>query len=308
MNSLTYLSRQFDVLASARTPPSTPTSEHPPSSLPPDSARPPLQRTLSFLYPSSVRSSSRSIPRRSTSSPTFQPPSSQSSSSSSAFSSTSTTSTSTSIPQPSTFHEPISAPQRSRPRHQLDTVINQVFFIRLFLLVWNNLNSVWPAVLEQINFYAWPRRQPVPVASVISEKGKGKEIQVIEEASLAIPDDDPKLESQSTSRASTSSPEGSPAPPSRASTPVIHGRKTHFGQKTLVLDLDETLIHSTSRPNPSLASTGSGFFGLGLMGRGNKSPGHTVEVILGGKRTQYHVYKRPFADFFLRTVSRSACF
>jgi CTD nuclear envelope phosphatase 1 len=142
----------------------------------------------------------------------------------------------------------------------------------------------------------------------MSEKGKGKEIQAVDQVSLMIPYDDPKLESQSASRASTSSSEGSLPPHSRASTPVIHGRRTHFGQKMLVLDLDETLIHSTSRPNPSLATSGSGFFGLGLMGRGNKSPGHTVEVILGGKRTQYHVYKRPFADFFLRTVSCSACF
>lgn len=28
-----------------------------------------------------------------------------------------------------------------------------------------------------------------------------------------------------------------------------------------------------------------------------------MEVILGGKRTVYHVYKRPFVDFFLKTVS-----
>lgn len=177
--------------------------------------------------------------------------------------------------------------------------------------MWNKVNSTWSALLDQFNIHVWPRRHtvplpvPVPVslASVISEKGKEKEIQIVQEVAVASPYDDPKLESQPASRASTSSPEGSPAPPSRASTPVIHGRKAHFGLKTLVLDLDETLIHSTSRPNPSLASSGSGFFGLGLIGRGNKSPGHTVEVILGGKRTQYHVYKRPFVDFFLRTVS-----
>lgn len=28
-----------------------------------------------------------------------------------------------------------------------------------------------------------------------------------------------------------------------------------------------------------------------------------VEVVLGGRSTLYHVYKRPFVDFFLRTVS-----
>lgn len=28
-----------------------------------------------------------------------------------------------------------------------------------------------------------------------------------------------------------------------------------------------------------------------------------IEVVLGGRSTLYHVYKRPFVDFFLRTVS-----
>ena len=31
--------------------------------------------------------------------------------------------------------------------------------------------------------------------------------------------------------------------------------------------------------------------------------GRMVEVVLNGKSTLYHVYKRPFVDFFLRTVS-----
>jgi len=65
--------------------------------------------------------------------------------------------------------------------------------------------------------------------------------------------------------------------------------------KTLVLDLDETLIHSTSRP---MQPTG-GFFGFGHT----TNPGQMVEVVLGGQTMLYHVYKRPFVDFFLRTVS-----
>jgi CTD nuclear envelope phosphatase 1 len=68
-----------------------------------------------------------------------------------------------------------------------------------------------------------------------------------------------------------------------------------------VLDLDETLIHSTSRPIPSQG--GSSWLGLTSIGRRNKGAGHMIEVVLGGKSTLYHVYKRPFVDFFLRTVS-----
>lgn len=83
-------------------------------------------------------------------------------------------------------------------------------------------------------------------------------------------------------------------PDSSRPLPFDSPRRSHFGAKTLVLDLDETLIHSTSRPIPSRTS----FFPTTTI----PSPAHTVDVILAGRHTQYHVYKRPFVDFFLRTV------
>ena len=90
---------------------------------------------------------------------------------------------------------------------------------------------------------------------------------------------------------------------SRSPTPVLGARKTPFHlPKTLVLDLDETLIHSTSRPLNTFVSGGSGFFGLGSFSGRNKGASHMVEVVLEGRTTLYHVYKRPFVDFFLRTV------
>ena len=75
--------------------------------------------------------------------------------------------------------------------------------------------------------------------------------------------------------------------------------------KTLVLDLDETLIHSTSRP--LRAHAGGGLFSMGGLGFGfgekrGREAGHMVEVVLGGRCTLYHVYKRPFVDYFLRKV------
>jgi CTD nuclear envelope phosphatase 1 len=81
-------------------------------------------------------------------------------------------------------------------------------------------------------------------------------------------------------------------------------KKTPFRllPKTLVLDLDETLIHSTSRPMLYPGSARSGLLELIGLGKKNKGAGHTVEVILGGRRTLYHVYKRPFVDYFLRKV------
>ena len=86
----------------------------------------------------------------------------------------------------------------------------------------------------------------------------------------------------------------------------IHQTPFHL-QKTLILDLDETLIHSTSRPLSYAASAGGGLLGLsfgGLFGgRKSRKEGHTVEVVLNGRSTTYHVYKRPFVDQFLKKVS-----
>ncbi|KAF9914908.1 Nuclear envelope morphology protein 1 [Lobosporangium transversale] len=54
-------------------------------------------------------------------------------------------------------------------------------------------------------------------------------------------------------------------------------------KKTLVLDLDETLIHSTSR--------------------GSRSQGYMVEVLVDRHACLYYVYKRPHVDYFLKKVS-----
>jgi CTD nuclear envelope phosphatase 1 len=98
-------------------------------------------------------------------------------------------------------------------------------------------------------------------------------------------------------------PKVAPSPSPRRHTTPFHL------QKTLILDLDETLIHSTSRPISYAASAGGGLLGLsfgGLVGgRTSRREGHTVEVILNGRSTTYHVYKRPHVDHFLKKVSHS---
>ncbi|KAL1412821.1 Nuclear envelope morphology protein 1 [Vanrija albida] len=100
-----------------------------------------------------------------------------------------------------------------------------------------------------------------------------------------------------------------PAVPHRSVTPtippVIRPHTPFHLQKTLILDLDETLIHSTSRPMGG-GNTGTGLLGIpsGLSGRGRRrGEGHTVEVVLHGRSTTYHVYKRPYVDFFLKKVA-----
>jgi len=46
-----------------------------------------------------------------------------------------------------------------------------------------------------------------------------------------------------------------------------------------------------------------GLLGSGMGGGSSRVKGHMVEVVLGGRSTLYHVYKRPFVDYFLRKVS-----
>lgn len=59
-------------------------------------------------------------------------------------------------------------------------------------------------------------------------------------------------------------------------------------RKTLVLDLDETLIHSLSRYNSSTL---------------NKAKGRSIEVkVMGSLPTLYHIYKRPYVEEFLSVV------
>ena len=227
MNTLGYVARQFDVLAAAKTPQSTPTSNH----------RTELPRVSSWSTKSLFNSTR--LPKRSHSSPSFPSP-------------------------PTSVVE--SQPQ-SKEKH-IEAVFNRIFFIRAFLLVWDQLRSAWSSL------YLTMRRTT-------------KEI-----------------DSSPPPPASTPPTPPSSASHSRAGTPTLATKKTpfHLVPKTLVLDLDETLIHSTSRPIPS-QSTGSGsLLALGSWGKANRGTGHMVEVVLGGRSTLYHVYKRPFVDFFLRTV------
>ena len=56
------------------------------------------------------------------------------------------------------------------------------------------------------------------------------------------------------------------------------------GKKTLVLDLDETLVHSSFKPIPN--------------------PDHVLEVEVDGELTEVFVLKRPGMDAFLAAVAR----
>jgi CTD nuclear envelope phosphatase 1 len=327
MNSLTYISRKFDVLA-ARTPPNTPTTEfasH--SSLPLSSSAD--DSTVKHRTAEHTAWSLRSLvappppPRRSLSSPARVPVLRRRPSTRSAI--------------------------RAKPQSTGQGLFRRFFLVRLLELVWHALCTAAASLrVDDV----WHGRRSSPRGLRLRRKsvalGLGKEPSADEREGMATPAHQvtpeqtlstPELAAKSSvsahtpssavnalpvSRISTDPPAPGAThfrrpsmaytppqpiaalmptpPPSRTPTPTystnaglpITPRKTPFHlPKTLVLDLDETLIHSTSRPLPA-----PGIRGL----FGARRAAHTVEVVMGGRSTLYHVYKRPFVDFFLRKV------
>ncbi|KAK0230893.1 NLI interacting factor-like phosphatase [Armillaria fumosa] len=298
MNSLAYLSRQFDVLASPRTPPSTPTSEQQqpfhPDRRSPSATETPLPHaktwsTKSFLFSPQPNPAPT---KRSYSFPLHF---------------ISFAKRAAARPHPDSSPT-VSIDMQVVPKETLHT-FNRIFLVRVLVLAWDALQSVWTSWIESRGAQG---RQAMSIRVVAASSEKDSTDEDTDDSSLLPAKPAPPLLQDhlfpsvtldSKSLSSSSPPEIPSATHSRSSTPSITTRKTPFHlPKTLVLDLDETLIHSTSRPIPS-SSTGSGFFGLSALTRRNKSSGHVVEVVMGGRSTLYHVYKRPFVDFFLRTVS-----
>lgn len=341
MNSLAYLSRQFDVLASPRTPPSTPTLETSPLLVTQDAAS--LKRvhtwsTKSLASAGAVDSAAYSPwgLKRSYSSPDVQP----GEPSSSAVPPPTPKSTSASMaaaPRPSSRRSSLSSTEKAlRPKLRSEGLFHRICFVHVLCALWYYLCGVWRSIQGQFGVIA---EHEAAAEDASDDEGKETEDEAKDEKPMTIQVEQPPpipppilpeiLTLPLLHRSSTDtlvdvkSPLLDSSPPlathlaslavvahtaesSRTSTPTPGGRKAALRllPKTLVLDLDETLIHSTSRPmySNSMGSNVLGSFGIGQR---NKSSGHTVEVTLGGRSTLYHVYKRPFVDYFLRKVRGS---
>ena len=315
MNSLTYISRKFDLLA-ARTPPNTPTAQFADDS--------DVRHRVAEHTTWSLRSLVAPPPprRRSLSSPARVPL----------------------LRRRPSLRSTIWA----KPQSTGQGPFRRLLFMRLLELVWHALCTA-AASLRVDEVWHGRRLSPRGLRLLRKSAAMEKEHHVDErdgmpmpasqvglEQALSIPESAAKSPVSAHSPSSTASPlpvsristdppapgatlSGRPSmacappqpvvaalmptpPPSRTPTPTytlnaglpIAPRKTPFHlPKTLVLDLDETLIHSTSRPLPA-----PGIRGL----FGARRAAHTVEVVMGGRSTLYHVYKRPFVDFFLRKV------
>ncbi|KAI9069242.1 NIF-domain-containing protein [Trametes sanguinea] len=334
MNSLSYLSRQFDVLASPRTPPSTPTSESTTLSFDgqPQTRLKRSGSTRSFLVPQPSSSSGGWTLKRSYSSPAEVNPTTPSPPSSSSSSSLLGPSISRKPSKPSLRQASVSATEKAiRPKATSDdALVRHLVFVRIILQLWHAFLAALRALTGQAPAAPYTA---VPVDDVAVDDNSDEEEKDTEDESRdekpplpappsslsvtlqpATPSEKDSLTSipsnpdsrQPSLFVSTASSSLTPPPSntlrSRSITPTPPSKQTQtpFHQpKTLVLDLDETLIHSTSRPLPYAG--GSGLFGFGSR---NKGAGFTVEVVLSGRSTLYHVYKRPFVDYFLRKVSQ----
>ena len=332
MNSLSYLSRQFDaiVASSSSSSAASPSSDRPRSTSSPGPSQTSHRRASlsSSLHPTrtpALRSSRMPVTFR-----FFDAPASSTVPVPTPQSPTEQTPVGPFVPSSQSPMTP-STSQQIHPKSSPD-LISQLAFVRVLFALWTLLRNAWRSLSIRAR-HSVPEPEievesdPDPQEAVRSHGGVDLdddsseegiiirrrpkpgllhyELQDIRPDSLLSPSTvtnydkliiTPVKESSSPMRLT-------PTPP-----PISHQphRPTPFhSQKTLVLDLDETLIHSTSRPFTNYSHSPSSLFGLKAFRRGSLGTSHTVQVVLGGKCTTYHVYKRPFVDYFLRKVPPS---
>ncbi|THG97420.1 hypothetical protein EW145_g7619 [Phellinidium pouzarii] len=381
MNSLSYLSRQFDVLASTSTPttpPSTPTGE---PCLPFDNCdgSPQLRRirtwtaARAFFFPTLEETRSRSARRVAPPPPSSRPRKRSGSIPNSLRFRPATIASASGPAADSTESAPVSTPPSVQTPNHTSPIqakslslefswVRRTFIFRVLFLFTNWFSTLWEGLIHSLRHESQKSAVEADTSSDekdsdddlasaleahfrVKEAGRASYVRArassivryvlqpqtkpptsspLSQSTIAppptfnlIPPDpsatDDRRQASSSNAVSTSSP--SPSTLSPPTPPRGHGTQSPtaprstpaktaplFTRKTLVLDLDETLIHSTTRPLfPS--GGGSGLLNLGnLIGR-NRKGGHMVEVVMGGRSTLYHVYKRPFVDYFLRKVS-----
>lgn len=327
MNSLSYLSRQFDAIVASSS--SSSNRSRSPSSPGPSQPSPRRTSMLSSLHP--PRSPVRQLRRISATLRFLDSPASPAVSLPTPQSPTEQTPVGPFVPASQSPMAP-STSQQLHPKSSPD-LISQLAFVRVLFALWALVRNIWRSLSIR-------GRHSVPEPEIEAESESVPQDAARSEGGIDLDDDGDRdvivirrkprpsplqqYETHELHPESLLSPPAkswndklirapakecpspmrlTPTPPPISQHPP---RTTPFhSQKTLVLDLDETLIHSTSRPFANFSHSPSSLFGLKAFRRGSLGTSHTVEVVLGGKCTTYHVYKRPFVDYFLRKVCPS---
>ncbi len=145
-----------------------------------------------------------------------------------------------------------------------------VFVLILYPFIW---------LIRRIRMLMFPRMNGVPVrrSDRIRDNTEGRESEDEQKSRMKQAD---SLKSPTSPKAPVSSSELWPEPKFAPPRPLL---AAHPAPKKLILDLDETLIHSHAKGS-------------------RLSTGHMVEVKFDQHAILYSVYKRPHCERFLRKV------
>lgn len=204
-----------------------------------------------------------------------------------------------------------------------------VLIVQALMRIYNQ----WYTTIPSVSTLRMPRPAMTPSGQQLSQDRHGHK-EDLNQDSVSPPSDTGDARPSSPPSRLLSDPHGGnsalpmrarrPSPPEHAQSKPVKAQVVDSSPKTLVLDLDETLIHSVARsanregPQSSFGlnsalgmprrmfSSGLATLGLGpnqASGLSSLAGTTSVEVVLGGRSVVYTVHKRPGVDAFLAQVA-----
>lgn len=177
--------------------------------------------------------------------------------------------------------------QTDKPEHRaretyLAVVLSVIFFLPNYLVV-KPLTFLWLLITYPFTYLFR--------LTVFDEPSRNEHPSALGESPRAIDEKTELLKQENIMANNIKSPTSSSKyiiPPPQRLYPLSRnpGKKK---KKTLILDLDETLIHSLSRGSPRSF-------------RGGAS--HMIEVKINNVASLYYVHKRPYCDYFLGEIAK----
>lgn len=168
-------------------------------------------------------------------------------------------------------------------------IIQAVFFLPNYLIV-KPLTFIW--LLTTYPFTHLFKQHSIPEGFLGNEHGDRNPSPDNDSMPSAIDEKTELLKQENIMANNIKSPTSSSKyiiPPPQRLYPLSRNPGKKRRRKTLILDLDETLIHSLSRGSPRSFRGGST---------------HTIEIKINNISSLYYVHKRPYCDFFLKEVAK----